>query len=138
MPMSAMRKGALDDYNEDELCDTVRNIRTGHTIDMCILLRAAHSISSVFKSVFSTPPYIFICVTCSIMRCDAPFIAEYLPISVTAVRALFELGVKHVIVGTVPSSGAGLSEVRSSYGGLLSNNRLLITQLEPLSGIWAG
>eukprot|EP01084_Bolivina_argentea_P185161 319312_1 len=56
MPMSAMRKGVLDDYKEDELCDTVQNIQT-------------------------------------------------------AVKALLNLGVKHVVVGNVPSSGAGLTEV---------------------------
>ncbi len=28
MPMSAMKKGVLDDYKEDELCETVRNIQT--------------------------------------------------------------------------------------------------------------
>ncbi len=27
MPMSAMKKGVLDDYKEDELCETVRNIQ---------------------------------------------------------------------------------------------------------------
>ncbi len=31
MPMSAMRKGVLDDYKEDELCDTVQNIQTGRS-----------------------------------------------------------------------------------------------------------
>ncbi len=43
MPTSAMGKGALDDYKEDEICDTVRNIRTGHIILICV-------------SCFHTPP----------------------------------------------------------------------------------
>ena len=34
MPVAAMRKGALDDFSEEEYCDTVRNIR-----EICEALR---------------------------------------------------------------------------------------------------
>lgn len=35
MPVAAMRKTALDDYTEEETCDTVKNIR-----EICEALRA--------------------------------------------------------------------------------------------------
>lgn len=35
MPVAAMRKTALDDFPEDEVCDTVKNIR-----EICEALRA--------------------------------------------------------------------------------------------------